>query len=451
MPVLLLALLPGAEAAGYYLADPGVRSFSRGLAFVAGVDDLSAQYYNPAGLIRLRGGHVRFDMAGAYQSVTFNRADEPDNDLTFDPIVNDAPPYPIPSIGVSHDFGLERFTFAFGLYPPYAPDITYPADGPQRYTLIESIVVQTQVGPSAAFRPHPWITLGAGVNWQLLIAGQTLVLTTDDPAGDIGFDMRATDPFKISWNAGLLVGPPSERVVVGASIQPPIQFNGRGYLEGDFTNHALYRNGIITDATTRDDDISLSVRMPLVLRAGVSVRPIEPLEIELAGVLQRWSTMDDIVVDDLQLTVQNTFAPTTITDPVVLPAEYDDAWSLRLGGDFDINDRWTARAGTFYETSAVPTRRQNVSLPDAPKIGYGAGGSAHLGRRFTIDAGWSQAFLLIPEITDSEVTQIKLDINGGDVEDGKVVGNGEYRSRILLFGASIDVAFSLPDNDAPPP
>ena len=50
----LLATAPTAEAAGYYMSDVGTRGMSRAGAFIAGADDLSAQYYNPAALIRLR-------------------------------------------------------------------------------------------------------------------------------------------------------------------------------------------------------------------------------------------------------------------------------------------------------------------------------------------------------------------------------------------------------------
>jgi hypothetical protein len=53
-----------AHAGGYYTLDSGIRAIGRGMAFTAGADDLSAQYYNPAALTRidrttleLRGGH----------------------------------------------------------------------------------------------------------------------------------------------------------------------------------------------------------------------------------------------------------------------------------------------------------------------------------------------------------------------------------------------------------
>lgn len=440
----LLLLAPAAHASAYYFADAGVRSFSRGSAFVAGVDDLSAQYYNPAALTRLHGGHFKADLAFVSQYVMFDRADEPDQ--VFDPITNSAPPYAIPSLGISHDFGLERFNFAFGLYPPYAPDVSYPSDGPQRYTLVDTTVVQTTVGPSVGFKATSWLSVGAGLQWNLMLAEQELTLTTsgqDDPSGDIGFRLWARDPFKLSANAGVLVEPPSGKFAVGFTVQPPIQFHGKGFLEGDFTNHVLYKNGVITDATVKDSDISLAVKMPLILKGGVLVRPTPALELELDYVWQNWSVVDEIRVSDIDLTVQNTLSPATINDDVVLPAGYDNAFSVRLGAQYDLNDEWVLRAGALYEASAVPAKTQGVGLVDGPKVGGSTGFSLALNDRVTFDAGAAMSFILPREITDSEVSQIKLDVLSADggVEAGKVVGNGTFESRLFMAGFGFDYRF----------
>lgn len=447
LTLLLMApalLIPSANASAYYFADAGVRSFSRGGAFVAGADDLSAQYYNPAALTRLDGGHFKADLAFVSQYVMFDRADEADQ--VFEPITNGAPPYAIPSLGVSHDFGTERFTFALGFYPPYAPDVSYPADGPQRYTLVDTTVIQTTAGPSVGFQATDWLSVGAGLQWNLMLAEQELVLTTsgeDDPSGDIGFRLWAMDPFKVSANAGVLIEPPSGRFAAGFAVQPPIQFHGSGFLEGDFTNHVLYQNGVITDATVRDDDISLAVKMPLILKGGVLVRPTDALEIELDAVWQNWKVVEEITVSEIDLTIQNTLSPTTITDDVVLPAGYESAYSVRLGAQYDLNDEWVLRAGGLYEGSAVPEKTQGVGLVDGKKWGGSAGFSLDLSERVTFDAGAAMSFIVPREITDSEVSQIKLVVleADGGVESGKVVGNGHFESRLFMAGFGFDFLF----------
>ena len=75
MTWLLLCSL--SEAATFYLADIGVRGMARGGAFVAGASDISAQWYNPAALTRVKGGMVGFHAAGVHQFIDFDRSDYP--------------------------------------------------------------------------------------------------------------------------------------------------------------------------------------------------------------------------------------------------------------------------------------------------------------------------------------------------------------------------------------
>ncbi|MCB9795801.1 MAG: outer membrane protein transport protein [Alphaproteobacteria bacterium] len=437
---LLLAATSAAWGAGYYTLDAGVRAFSRGGAWVVGADDISAMYYNPAALIRTEGLRARVDVAAVDQYVYFDRAGD-----DTEPVTNQGKPYVIPTMGLSWDLGTERWAVALGLYPPYAPKFSYPEDGAQRYTLIESTVLQTAAGPSVAFRVHDWVTLGAGLQWQLLVAGQDLMLTTsgeDEPRDDIRFTVLATDRFALSGNLGLLIEPPAGRWAVGAAVQLPTSFTGKGELTGDFSNHRLYERGIINSDVVVDPEVTLAIRMPTTIRGGVLVRPTEALEVELAGVWTGWDSIDEIVVDDIELTVQSTLGPTIVEGPVVLPASYVNAWSARLGGSYRISERWTARAGGFYETSAVPEKTQGVALVDGPKAGYGLGGSGTFGR-YTVDVGWCQGFLKPREITDSEVSQIYIDVFSGEVSEVLVVGNGEFRSFQWSAGAALDVAFGL--------
>ena len=105
MLALLTFLAPAAHAGGYYFSDIGVRAFSRGGAFVAGADDLTALYYNPAALTRMGRGTLTLSVAGVDQAIMFDRLDYPGEgpegtDLITDPIGNDAPAYAIPHFGV---------------------------------------------------------------------------------------------------------------------------------------------------------------------------------------------------------------------------------------------------------------------------------------------------------------------------------------------------------------
>ena len=485
---LALGLSGEAIASAYYFSDIGVRGFARGGAFIAGADDLTALYYNPAALTRLERPQIMLNVAGVQQSVNFQRTNAPGlgaydaetggySNTNFKAIENTAPPFAIPHFGFSSKLGTPNTTFAFGFYPPYAPDLSYDEDGPQRYSLIDTMVIQTSLGPSVAHKLNDWISVGAGVAWGVLIAEQQLKISVpwnqdtvevdfstldvvnntgpnEDPANDVGFDFKASDWGGVSWNAGLMIEPPSQKWAFGLMVQPPVKFHAKGKMQADFSNHVLHTDGylgdqIIVSEKVSDDDVTLNILMPLILKAGFAVRPTETSEIELAGVWQNWSRIETMTITGLNLVVDvngDHMVPaarrddTIIDDDVVLPTYYEDAWSVRLGGQNHFG-AFTARAGMFYETSAIPTSTQNVSLVDGNKVGYGVGGSYRPSDNWSIDLGLSQSFLAEKDVSDSEIEQIAVEPLTGDFIDGTIIGNGTYTSSVLIFGAGLNYYF----------
>ncbi len=440
---MLLGLISVANSSAYYVSDVGTRSMARGGAFIAGADDTTAVYYNPAALTRIDGGQFKLDFAGVQQWITFDRADV--GDEVFEPIENCLCPYPVPTIGLAQGFAGGRGALAFSVYPPYAPLIEYPADGPQRYDLVDSTVIEITAGPSAGFEVIPGLSIGAGLQYKWMLAGQELAITTlegDDPSNDILFEMEARDPFTLSWNAGVLwEDPKDQRYAIGAAFVPPVTYEARGYLAADFSQHAFYESGQIVSESARDDDMLLTVKMPMQIKAGVLVRPTDALEIEAAGVYQKWDVVDEVVITDVDMEIDvdifGTADTVEITDDVVLPAGYRNSWSARLGAEWDAGDRLSLRAGGIFETSAIPPATQGVNLVDGNKVGYGLGTTVHLNRRWAVDAAWTQNFLLLDEITDSEVRQIVVDPISGDISDGRVIGNGTMESRIDIASLAV--------------
>lgn len=466
LPALLSSFLLPTPALGaaYYFLDAGTRALGRGGAFIAGNDDLSAQYYNPAALINLRQPTAQLAVSSVSQYVLFDRADEPG--LTFEAVTNQSPAMMIPALGYAHDLG-DNLTVAFGFYTPYAPDMAYPSDGPQRYSLIDTLVWQGYLGPSAAWRPLPWLTVGAGAAWTFMRAEQELAVAMcikgaacgDSAAQDVRIRLEAMDRMAWSWSAGLLVEP-APWLSVGLSVLPPVRFGAEGSIVADFDQEfglASFLDGY----TFQDEEVLLKVDMPLVARLGLAFRPVESLEIELASVYERWSTTPvdcgeygtGICITNVDLEIatntDNPLAPPEpilLTDDIVLPTDYEDTISGRLGVDWDVNELFAARAGTFFETSAIPLQTQSVSLVDGFKVGYGLGVGMRVLKPITLDVSFAQSFIAEREITDSEVSIVQMELDLADPEasgivDGKVVGNGTFASSLTMASLALTWRF----------
>jgi long-chain fatty acid transport protein len=450
---LAATLLPSsAHAAAFYFTDSGTRAIGRGSAVVASVDDLSALYHNPAGLVRLRQAQTFISLSGVDQYVEFDRMDEPDDDLDFAPIYNTGPFMLVPAFGLSGSLGVPRTTFAIGFISPQAPDVQYVSDGAQRYSLIDQLLWEFAGVAGAGVQVTDWLALGATFQARVLRADMELAITTlegDDPQNDIDIRFSVADWFAPNFSVGTLVEP-TPWMTVGASFQPATTYHAVGSISADFEGHAFSEGGFLDGTHFVDEEVTSTLRMPAIARAGIDLHPTDKWDIELAGSWEGWHVWDEIVITDIDLVVE--MAPDSwidedavVTNDIVIPSNYLDVWSVRLGGDYQVHERVTVRAGGYYETSAIPKAFQGVTLVDGDKIGAGLGAGFHVGR-IDVDAAFGQTWFLPRDITDSEVRQLVLDLNLSDpasseVVDGKIVGNGHFSSRLTFLSMAMTWRF----------
>lgn len=481
---MLLLLTSHAFASAYYNLDSGTRSLGRGGAFVVGADDLTGMYYNPAALQNIDHTTIMVDAWAINQYVMFDRADEPgedgttgtEDDLVFEPVYNEAGWFPIPNAGAAFRLGglspkLKDTVLAVGLYTPTAPTFDYPDDGPQRYSLMDSLVWQIFYGVSLSQKLGP-VTLGAGINYTVLRVEESLAVTTvaggtDDPTNDVLLDIKAWDTNQISWNAGLIVQP-TDWLEIGASVQPAIAYVGKGDMTATFSPAHSFASQLDGSSFT-DDAIALDVTTPWVIKAGVQVSPSDKVRVEADFNYTTWGQLDELTVHPcaeegctdggMKLSVDEdsilygTVQEIEVTEDVAIPTGFSDAFSIRAGADWRATDWLELRGGANYESSAVSDALQGVSVVDGTKFGLGLGATAHVAKRWAFDLGVSEQFILGREISTSELSQIVIDVSNIEepgVGTGKIIGNGQFASRLTYAGIGATVYFGGTSDSAAP-
>lgn len=430
-----------ATAGGYFYSDSGIVATGRGGAWVAGADTQFAQHYNPAGLIRIEHPTVNIGWSGVQQNIGFTRLkpglDPASPDAFYPEAVNEAAPFSVPQAGLATPLG-PHAALALGFYSPFAPSSLYDEEGPQRYSIKDTLIYQFSVGPSLAVQPHRMITIGLGLQWQYLQVGETVDVTIsgrDDPSGDVAVEARVVDPFTPNLNAGLLIEP-IEPLSVGLAIQPPTRFQARGTGTLDFTGSSL--EVLLNEVTYTDEDIALNLDLPWVLRAGVAVRPRPKLEIEGAVVWQGWSSLEDISIEEIDVEVDSDsiLVPEDqrkVDERIVLPAGLRNTVSWRLGVEGRVHDLLELRAGGFYENGALADDEISVALVDTSKVQLGAGASTFLLKeQLRLDLAAAVLMFNNLQIRNSTVTQIDAGVIDGIVPE--VVGNGDLRSSGWIIG-----------------
>jgi long-chain fatty acid transport protein len=436
-----------ARAGGFYLPDRGVRAFSRGGAFVASCDDLSALWYNPAALAGQHGTRVHLDSGLIFYGLDFQRYTVPEVGVDYAPVSNQAPPLPDPSLAVSSDFGLSRFVFALGAYGPYTGLARFPEDGAQRYSLIRADNFGALLAAAAAWEPLPGLRLGVAPTLVSLRINNTLAASSfpgifggpEEPDQDGVVQFVASDDFVPTVVAGLWLAPGEwlgalRGLEIGFSFMAGVSFDARGELRSRLPDH-LYWDGVTMDPET--PRVSTRFRFPWVVRGGVRYADAgQRFDAELAVVFEDWSVFDVIEVETLEPAYYRNVP--TIGDYRVLPLRlerhYRDTLSVRLGGSYRLLPWLWLRAGAYRENGASPDVYYSVAAADTGKWGLSFGAGVVLGA-FEIDLGYLHVFADDRDIPVSESRAMQT--NPSNPEGSVSIGGGRYRSAYDVLGLSI--------------
>jgi long-chain fatty acid transport protein len=462
--LLLLVLGPAlpALASGLGIPDLGAASIGQGNATVARPQDLSALYYNPAGLASLDGIQVMADFRAVKHDVLFQRLEaDGSNPNHFAPVQNSGTPRVAPIIGVSwrtQALGMP-FSLALGGVPSNGnTGYTYPDPAdlrarslsdvdiarltPQRYTSIESNSKIWTPSLSAAARVLPWLDVGASAQFSVAyFSTRQAISAAPIQAELVGFDavldLEAQDWFRPSALVGASAALPGD-LYFGAAFQLPTHYRASGTIKATLPTAASSLG-----AALHGDRIEATVNFPWVLRAGLRLSK-PAFDVELAGTLDGWSQLQQIRIHPIGVEIELAGTKQALPD-IVIQKDLKNAWSIRLGGEWRPakSFAWlspfgwlTLRAGALAESSAVPEDRQALDMVHWQRWSLSAGASAHLGR-YDLALGYSHFFQPVRQVRDSQVMQVTaLPSIAPDV-----VGNGDFSSQIDMVALSTTVKF----------
>ena len=124
------------------------------------------------------------------------------------------------------------------------------------------------------------------------------------------------------------------------------------------------RRGTATPA----NDVTVKLPLPLLVRGGARYRHLaggrELFDLELDVEYETWSRAKAFTVESNGLVATPLEASTSPIGTITVPKQWNDVLSVKLGGDFNlVPERWTLRAGVYYETAASPSAYANVDFP----------------------------------------------------------------------------------------
>ncbi len=453
LAALFLLVAHASRGSGLGIPDLGASALGQAGATVARPGDLSAIYYNPAGLAGQEGIGILLDGRAVRHEVTFQRLTaDGTNPAGFFSVTNSNPPRVAPVLGVSwHGVAYQvPYTLALGGFPSngttgyqYPDPSALRASGssdnditrlaPQRYSSIESTSKTYTATLAAGARVLPWLDLGVGLQAGFAFLSSRQAVSASPVTGEYpGFDaivrLSAQDLFRPSAIFGASAQLPLG-LVAGASYQLPLHFHASGSLTAELPPSAASLGAAI-----HGDRIEADVVFPWVARAGLRLIRGD-FELELAGTIEGWSSLREIRITPMGIDVE-VLGKSSPLPPLVLHKELRNAGSLRLGGQWRALSWLTLRAGVLGETSAVPEERQALDDVHWQRLAGTLGASA---RYRNLEFTLAYAHFLQPtrQVRDSQVTQVSAFASVPPT----VIGNGDFSSQIDLLAAAVEIRF----------
>lgn len=391
-------------AGGFELPDNGARALGRGGAYTVGADDLTALYYNPARLSHQKGSTFLWHHNLVFHDLTFERADLSEgweaDDPSFDSVSDANDFFALGGfLALSSDFGLEDWVFALGIYGPSSVGSKdFPDYGPQAFMLTEMEMLLAYYSASLSYQPLETFSMGLTLQYVDLSKMQYGVVvdagkvTLPYPKADPGNQhtvatLNLEDRMNFTAIAGLWWAPTSFLEWGVASRFIPVDLEPEGKVGVDQPN-------------LNPEDLTARAPLTLPIQVRTGLRYVhrdgdkERFDIELDAFYENWSVIEDFYVD-----LDGRINGETTAD-VVLPRNWTDTVSLRLGSDIlAIDDLLTLRVGGYWENGATPANYEHIDFPSFDRYAATLGSSIELGS-FTLTVAY--AHILQEDRTVSE-------------------------------------------------
>ena len=374
---LSAALSSAAVAGGFMLTEQSVAGLGRAYAGAGIVgDDLSAVWYNPAGMSLLSGAAVQMGAVVAdldlevttNENATFgNRKASKENGRKHG--------VPIPNMYLVHQIKDDMW-FGLGITVPFGMATEYDNNWAAADKGMNAEVKVFDINPNVAFKLTDTLSFGAGVSLQYVTAQ-----FEQRQASPIGGNVRVrlnADGWAWGGNLGFM-WQPTETVRVGLAYRSQVNHKADGYLKTDLT-YAIGSTSHTTSLKSNDGHAEMSA--PHVITLTGTWKATDALRLSGLARWTNWSSFDTLPISGSSME--------RLTRKKKIEAEYHwkDSWLFTVGADYDINDEFTVRGGVGYEISPVDDDKyRSATIPDTDRLWLSMGATWHASKNLQSDFG----------------------------------------------------------------
>lgn len=390
------AAAPAAFGSGFEVPMQNARAAGQADAFIVQADDPSAIWYNPAGLTQVHGTQAIVGGIGLFSHWDFDADAGPGQSMNDFAL--------LPHVYLSSDLGTERLRVGIGINNSFGLSEDWGDQGPLRFIVDKAQLAAINISPAVAYQIDERLSVGFALNVyyaDLSLDRQAFLGPSPAPEGRFHIDGH-------DWAVGYtpsFLWKINERHSIGGFYRSPVSLDIQGEAEVSIA-------GAPDLGPSRTN---LPVMLPQQIGLGYAMRPTERLKVEANVIWTDWDALDRLRVG----------SDNPLFNDSRIPADWRSGFTYRLGGQYELTDRWTVRAGYAYSENSVPEGTFTPIVPDseyhlaALGLGYGT-------NRWSLDLAYQ---LIYRETRDIDGSALSPTIDG------------EWRNTIHTLGVSATYRF----------
>jgi len=408
--LLMLILLSTAVtyAGGYRVSLQGQRALAMGHTGVAVVNSAELGFFNPSGLVLLENKiNVSAGVSAVSSDVVWQNEEFGQMARSESPV--GTPVYLYASYKVK-----DWLALGLSIYTPYGSSVDWEKDWPGSHLVNNIELAAIYVQPVASIKISKYLSVGGG---PIYVSGsvnfnRNLTRTLADIDGNrSNVTIDASGVSAWGWSASTMITP-TENFRIGLNYRSEIMIDAEG---GDATFSNIPNSPLTPFENTT---FNASLPLPAELTVGLSYEFLDKWLFAFDYNRTYWDVYDSLDID---------FASPNVPDSKN-PRNYKDSSIYRFGVQYDANEKFTLRAGYYFDESPVQAGFFAPETPRNDASGYTGGFSFNVNSNFAIDA--SLLYIRFKEVDASYDPY--FDENGQNVPFG-----GTYKTSAIVPGLGI--------------
>lgn len=303
---------------------------------------------------------------------------------------------------------IEKLTGGIGIYNPFGSRLEWADDWKGQFLIREIDLKTFFIQPTLSYKINEKFGIGAGFVFATGSFSLRKGVPIQDSLAEYGEGKLKGNASGMGFNAGIFFKA-NEKLSIGFNYRSQVNVKvEEGTAEFAVPNSVSEFFPQTTFSTQLRLPKTISLGIGYVLNAKVKLA----VDVNYIG----WSSYDSLIID---------FAENTTKLADIHSARmYGNVFIFRIGGQYQLTDKWTVRLGTYYDMTPVKAGYLTPETPDVNKIGITSGASFRVTKRVNLDL----SFLFIEGLKRTD-TNIETDFGG------------TYKSRAFIPGFSLEYLF----------